>query len=157
MILKLSGLMRYLLRQTESDFIPMSKEIEFISSYIELEKIRFSERTKINFAVTGDSAGKYIAPLILLPFVENCFKHVLPDTAENSYIMITIIISDKELELRTKNSYYTQNRKNAAGFGIKNVKKRLDILYNRRYNLEINKGKEDYSVNLKLEHNNGEK
>ncbi len=155
MILKLSGLMRYMLRQTESDYIPMSKEIEFISSYIELEKIRFSEGTKINFEVTGDLAGKYIAPLILLPFVENCFKHVLPGNVKNSYIVIAIVISDKELVLRTKNSFNTQNLKKAAGFGIKNVKKRLDILYNRMYYLEINKGKEDYSVNLKLEHNNG--
>ena len=129
----------------------MTKEINYLSNYIQLQKIRLGETVQVKFEITGNAEEKQIAPLILIPFVENAFKHgVNPE--ENSVIEISIQLHENELRL------YVQNRKvnNIAldepesKIGLENVKQRLLLLYPSRHLLHLNNQPDSFSVSLTL-------
>jgi len=145
--------MRYVTTEAHRDFVSLEKEIAYISSYIELQKIRLTETVSIFFEVKGDSIGKEIAPLILIPFVENAFKHgVNPE--EKSEISVQIFITEYEIELQVKNSIVSSSAEKEAhsGLGIENTQQRLQLLYPSKHLLTISKNEKEFSVllNLKL-------
>lgn len=153
MIEKLASLMRYMLYDSNVEKIELSKEIDYIENYINLQKMRLSEDlpVKINFQVFGDTNRNKIAPLILIPFVENAFKYGVK-LGEKSDINIELNINDDELLFTVDNVIFnTRNNlenKN-SGLGLKNVKKRLTILYPDKHQLNITNSVK-YIIKLKM-------
>ena len=149
---KLSGLMRYMLYESNVDRVNLEKEVEFLNNYIKLQKMRLSSDIpiEINFSVQGEIHQSQIAPLILIPFIENAFKYGI-SLDQPGEIQISLSNSDKQLEFQVQNGIYdspsTFNKKN-SGIGLVNVKKRLDLLYPGRYILNIEKLNGKFLVKL---------
>jgi hypothetical protein len=148
-VVKLSGMMRYVLSEADNDFVSLEKEINYLNDYIELQKLRLGNTVSLDYSVNGSTSAKKIAPLILVPFIENAFKYgVNPEEA--SHIVIRIDISD-ELSLYVKNKKVntTIDQHNKSGLGIKNTKERLKLLY-PAHQLEILNEETEFIVSLKL-------
>jgi len=146
-VTKLAAIMRYVITDAAHDFVLLEKEINYVSSYIELEKLRLTQKVRLTYSVTGDPAGKQIAPLIFIPLIENAFKHGV-STVEDSTINIKIEIRDNTLHLKIDNTKVRLDKKNNNGLGIENVKKRLNLLYGGKHELKITENEKDFSVNL---------
>lgn len=145
-ILQLSGLLRYVLYESETEKVDLQKEINYLHDYIELEKIRFSSRMELSFNVSGNITDKKIAPILLIPFLENAFKHASNKLYEKIWITIDLIVKERTLSFTVENSVFkegkTQMHDNYSGIGLENVKRRLSLLY-ENYTLD-NELKENY-------------
>ena len=151
-IVTLSELMRHMLYESEKEFVDLDKEIEYLSNYIDLQKLRLSDDSHVSFSINGDMIGKMIKPMILIPFIENAFKHGV--TADGAEIQIEINIGEADLNLTVKNSVSKSKTKdNTPGIGLTNIKKRLDLHYPDCYNLQIDKKNDTYVVDLFLKLN----
>jgi two-component system LytT family sensor kinase len=151
-VMKLSSIMRYVLTEARNDLVPLEKEILFTSHYIELQKMRLTDKTSIDFAINGDPLGRQIAPLLILPFVENAFKYGI-STRECSPIRILLDIKDESLYFSISNhKHYNTTLRMAdnTGIGISNTKRRLDLLYPGRYELIINDKSNEFTVHLNI-------
>ncbi|PWG78474.1 sensor histidine kinase [Pararcticibacter amylolyticus] len=151
---KLSRMMRYVLYETQAPMTFLSKEVSFVVDYIELMKLRLTDKVKVKFDPPEIVHDLEIAPMLLLPFVENAFKHGI-SSFEPGYISISIRADDKSLELDMRNSIYSQNRtilEEGSGIGMSNTRRRLDLLYPERYKLEIaeNRDAGEFRVSLKI-------
>lgn len=154
LLLKLSDLLRYMLYQTNSNSTPLESEITHLKDYIEIEQLRYGDKVEVCFNVYGNVEGKEIAPLILLPFLENCFKHGVMPAGDLAWIRIDLSVSDSLIEVIIENSVPALRGANnlmpQSGIGLQNVKRRLEIIYNERYELKAQLQNEVYSVQLKL-------
>ncbi|HSJ70003.1 MAG TPA: sensor histidine kinase [Anditalea sp.] len=154
-ILKLSRMMRYVLYETEKDHTMLSKELEFIKDYIELMRLRLSEKIKVDIDIPQNFEDANLAPMLLLPFIENCFKHGI-SSQKSSAIQINICIKDKILVLETVNSIFSSNHNtpegNASGIGVTNTKRRLALLYDQKHELKVDDQNQDneYRLHLKI-------
>lgn len=151
-VMKLSSIMRYVLTEARNDLVPLEKEIQFTSHYIELQKMRLTDKTVIDFTIQGDPIGRQIAPLLLLPFVENAFKYGV-STRERSPISILLEIKRDSLYFSICNQKHPNTLLRASdntGIGISNTKRRLDLFYEDRYALDIDDRTNDFSVKLKI-------
>lgn len=152
-ILKLSDMMRFLLTESQWDFIPLKKEIEFIYMYINLQELRIPDSTKVKFEIIGDYTTRQIAPLILFPFVENAFKYGL-SSHEETYIYIGLLISEKMIQFDVNNKkFQTINEAEKTNIGLKNVSNRLDLIYPRLHELKIFNEKDNFSIELRVYYN----
>jgi LytS/YehU family sensor histidine kinase len=155
-IIQLSDLMRHVIYNSDVEFILLSKEIEMVRNYIELQNLRTSEHEKINLEVVGDIEEKKVAPLIFLPFVENSFKYGLKSGAENAFVNIELEVSGNKLSFEIENSkgksLETEHFEN-KGIGIENVKKRLDLIYPGAYSLNISDDGKTYKILLQIQIN----
>lgn len=148
-ILKLSEIMRYMLYESNVDKVPLSDEIRYLKNYIELQKLRFKDMTHIKFEINGDPEGRKITPLILISFVENAFKHGLATASDHPIKIIFNITSDK-LFFQVMNKKSNLNKDDTGGIGLKNVQRRLDLIYKDQYRLHIDEGNDIYSCELYL-------
>ena len=158
LMIKLSDLLRYSLYETKNDLVPVSKEINYVKNYIELEKIRLESTLDLEFDSTvAENEGAGIAPLILMVFIENAFKHARQVLSEPIQIKIHLsLTNEKVLILKVINNYFNDGNNHTGGLGLMNVKKRLDLLYpGNLHHLEIIKEEKYYTVNLSLQLNNG--
>ncbi len=151
---KLAGLMRYMLYECNADHVELEKDIQYIENYIMLQKMRLSADipVDINFQIKGNYSGKYIAPLILIPFVENAFKHGIK-LGEKSFISLSLFIEDEVINFRLENSIVNSRSNlgiNESGIGLENVKKRLSILYPACHELKISDTDNKFVVDLSL-------
>ncbi|MFC2121323.1 sensor histidine kinase [Bacteroidota bacterium] len=154
-IAQLSHLMRYIIYESNVDKILLKKEIEQIKRLIELQKLRFSEDDDItiNLNIDGDPEKTQIPPLILLPFVENAFKHGI-SLVKNSFIKINLRISETSIKFSVLNSIPVRMKpmeEPDSGLGLKNVKRRLDLLYPDLHELIIESDNSTFSINLLLQ------
>ncbi|HEA28911.1 MAG TPA: sensor histidine kinase, partial [Leeuwenhoekiella sp.] len=154
-VLKLSELMRYLVYETKPNKQCLKKEILCIQNYLDLERIRYGALLNIDLSISGDIEDKKIAPMLLIPFVENAFKHGANKNIGEVCIKIDFIIQDDFLFFKIRNTAtsesYVQKLENAGGIGIENVKKRLELGYAKdEYQLEIHNLKNEFIVDLKL-------
>lgn len=152
-ILKLSEILRYILYEGGEKTVELKQEIEYIKNYLELEKIRFGERLKLSIEINGDYSGMEISPMILLPFVENSFKHGVNSTVEESFINIKISVDKNVLYFEIENNKhpdYSSEPKPNSGIGINNVKKRLNLIYPEKYSVKLDDRGKTYKVNLIL-------
>jgi len=151
MVLKLSDIMSYMLYDTQEDKIELEKEIRHISNYIELERLRYGSRLDLSFEVFGSTYGKYVAPLVLMPFVENAFKHSAGNDIEQAWIRIELTITDDTLWVKVENSKTaSEGAGPTKGIGLTNVKRRLELLYPGSHILSINKKNDWFAVYLDL-------
>ena len=153
-IVQLSDLMRHIIYESDVDFIPLEKEVEMVKNYIELQNLRTVEKDKINLEIIGEIAGRKIAPLIFLPFVENSFKHGLKGSTKNIFVDIKIEVSGSILNFEIDNSKgktaATINSK-YKGIGIKNVRKRLELIYPNLHSLKISNNENTFKVLLQVQ------
>ncbi|TFF40337.1 sensor histidine kinase [Mucilaginibacter psychrotolerans] len=148
-ILKLSEIMRYMLYECNDNKVELSKELQYLQNYIDLQKIRFGNKAFINYEVHGEVTNQHIVPLLLISFIENAFKHgVANDPA--SPIVLKINLSDGHLYFFVQNKKHSHNRDASGGIGLINVRRRLDLLYPGKYNLEIRDEADTYTVQLSL-------
>ncbi len=154
-VIKLSDLLDYMLYECNASKILLEKEIKLLNDYLELEKIRYGNDLKIDFQITGSIKGKMIAPLLLLPFLENSFKHGLSSIIDNVWISIKLSMSNNVLNLRIENSKSSgTNKKDGSfveGIGLKNVRRRLDLIYPEKYELDINDEGDVFIIDLTIE------
>lgn len=150
-VMKLSDILDYILYRVNTPKITISNEIRIIENYIDLEKIRFSDRVNLNFTYSINSEDIQIPPMLIIPFVENAFKHGVTKSMEKSWINITIDEADPMLRIVVSNSK-SQNpiKGKAGGIGLANVKKRLDLLFCDTYKLDISEKSRRYDVFLSI-------
>ncbi|WP_235016421.1 sensor histidine kinase [Aquimarina sp. AU474] len=151
LILKLSDILSYTLYESNTNEVPLTKELKLIENIIALEKERYEKRVEIEYVVKGDIESVKIPPLILVPFIENAFKHGLKNEVKKGWIKVTINVSKEELFFTTQNSISKKEDENSnGGLGLQNICRRLDLLYGKRKNLEINKTEDAFIVNLTI-------
>ena len=154
MILKLSDLMRHVLYESRENFIPLKKEIGFIKNFIELQRIRLSEKTDIRFECKGEPGNRLVIPLLFEPFVDNAFKHGPKSLDEKAFIHILLSIEGDWLYFSAENNfgdYQHRGGDRVGGIGLKNVQKRLSYLYEKgQYDLVISQKDHIFKVQLRL-------
>ncbi len=151
MVLRLSDILDYILYKINSPRIAVSDETAIIKNYIELEKIRFTERVDISFNAFLESKDIQIPPMLIIPFVENAFKHGVAPSTEKSWIIISIEEADQRLDIKVSNSKsHNTAGNNTGGIGLVNVKKRLDLLFGAMYSLNISEKNKRYDVFLSV-------
>jgi LytS/YehU family sensor histidine kinase len=145
----LSGLLRYSLYETGCTVVPMVKEIEYITNYLELFTSNSDLSKNINFTIEGDYSSILIAPMLFVPFIENCLKH--GDFAGSKSIDIGFAFEGDIVYFQTSNFKMDCPGKASIGIGIENVKRRLELIYKGKYKLEIRDHNERFNVYLKLD------
>lgn len=156
LILQLSNVLRYILYETTTEKVALSKELDFVTDYIALQEIQFEGRGTIDYSLNKVEhiASLNIAPFILIPFIENSFKHSFGTKIRGVDIKIKINLEENQLQLLVSNNFEKSNKANTeltySGIGLKNVKKRLDLLYPKQYNLSLKTSEEYYHVQLDL-------
>jgi sensor histidine kinase YesM len=155
-LLKFSSLLRYQLYDCSNNQTTLKKEIEFLKDYIDLEKVRNSENRIVKFETPTKEVYIQIAPFILIPFVENAFKHISHFTTQTNTIEIKIIQLPQEMILKVENTFEENlsfDSKEPKGIGLHNVKRRLELLYPEKHLLEIRQEENIYSVTLSIQIN----
>jgi two-component system, LytTR family, sensor kinase len=149
-IMRLSNIMRYVTDDVNETYVSLQSELDAVKDYIALQKLRLGKKANVEFDVHGPVGDKKIAPLILLPFVENVFKHGI-STAEGSNIIIRLNTSTRDIIFFIQNKLFTTPRvTERAGIGNANTKKRLEHLYPQKYQLDIKAENGLYTVQLVL-------
>lgn len=152
LILKLSDFLSFSLYESKQKFIPLSKEIQLMNDFIALEKARFDDRVNVSISIPNDVQNISIPPLILVPFVENAFKHSLKDEIGIANINIKLELTEDDLVYSISNSKPKEanSKPKSRGIGLENIRKRLDIIYGSKYDLQINSEEDLYSIILKI-------
>ena len=149
-VVKLSELLSYMLYDCKENFNPLHKELEVLKGYMLLEQLRFEDRLDLSYQINGDVNGKKIPPLILLPFLENSFKHGVSDNLDHPWINLEINIEQKFLHLYLANSITNDKTYKNGGIGLQNAQKRLDLIYEEQYKLKITETTDTYCINLSI-------
>lgn len=154
-LLRFSDLLRYQLYEGKSDKIPLNRELKFIRDFISIEKMRLNnEDVKLSFNTDGKTDYFQISPFILIPFIENAFKHISLQQDRDNFIKIDIEVEDDFLDMTVENTYDEERIEHSeikrTGIGLVNVERRLKLLYPDRYELDTIKSNGIYTVHLKL-------
>jgi sensor histidine kinase YesM len=151
-LIRLSDLLRYMLYETNEDRFPVGKEAEYLKNYVELQKLRFGDDVLVTMNDQTDQPSCTIEPMLLIPFVENAFKHGI-GLVEDPFIDIHLQVNKGHLIFRVSNNYNKENlsKDKNSGIGLVNVKNRLDLLYGNDYSLAIKDSNGIYIVELKLD------
>lgn len=153
MIMSLSDMLRYILYEGTKPVVSLNKELQMILEYINLEKIRYGNKLDLHYSITDNTNDIYIAPLLLLPFIENCFKHGTSNMLADPWINLTIELNQTMLVMKLLNgktsTLDTSSQK--SGIGISNVRQRLQLLYKDKHDLQIRDEEEVFIVDLKVE------
>ena len=151
-IKKLSALLRYIIYECNHPLVKLDKELKMIRDYIDLEKIRYGESFNMSLQIQGSPGDKMICPLLLIPFLENSFKHGASQMLTHPWVNLDIVIEDETLYFNLSNSKPTLagEKTITKGLGLSNVKKRLAILYPATHSLNITDDVMSFSVSLKV-------
>ena len=151
-VMKMSAIMRYMLYDATTDKVLLEKEIEYLKSFIELEKLRLKHQDFVELNITGELQGRTIAPMILIPFVENAFKHCSKNVTYPG-IRINLSIGAHDIRFEVTN-YFRKNtavtKDQVGGIGYNNIRRRLNLLYPGKHQLNISSNENLYTVNLIL-------
>jgi len=150
-VLKLSALMSYMLYESNTPLVPLDKEISYLRNYLDVEQLRFGQRLSVSFSLQGETKEMNIPPMILILFIENSFKHGVKNNINKIHIDISLLIGGGFLHFHIENpapedELSTEN----AGIGLKNGRRRLDLLYGDAYSLDISMKKGLFIVELKI-------
>ncbi|MGB3777825.1 MAG: histidine kinase, partial [Tunicatimonas sp.] len=153
---KFSDLLRYQLYECNEARIPVKKEVHYLSNFVALEKLRNSERLSVTLDVSENVNGAQVAPFILMPFVENAFKHASKGKQQDNFIRVALRQSPQQLQFDVENSKeagpaVTQEAVHYGGIGLVNVRRRLDLLYPQRHTLRVDERDRTYAVHLTLD------
>jgi sensor histidine kinase YesM len=151
-VLKLSSILRYMLYETNRDRVPLPDELAVIDDYIELQKMRMTDKTQIEVIVRGDTRRYQIEPMLLIPIIENAFKYGV-DSVEESFVRIEIEVEEGNFTFRVTNRVVRRNDgdRSHSGIGIKNIQRRLELIYGAdRYDMNVGEKDGIFSVTLHL-------
>ncbi len=149
-ILKLSEVLRYLLYDSEGSQVPLEKELQYLHSFIDLQKARFKETIYIDVLVEGVITNQQIVPVLLIAFVENAFKHGVLNAPEDP-VLIQVTIEGNRLQLVVQNRISHQEKDDTGGIGMPNIRRRLELLYSGRHDLHVRETHTHYICELSLE------
>lgn len=154
-IANLSGIMRYVLYEAREEKVLLAKEIAFMHSYLELERIRHNDDTTLQFGVQGNPDGTLIEPLLFLPLIENCFKHSLHHKIPGNQVQLLMTIDEEEITFQTSNlkALKAEAAAKESGIGLHNVRKRLELLYPGRHQLLVTEEDSQFIVTLSVQLN----
>jgi LytS/YehU family sensor histidine kinase len=151
-IIQLSRIMRYMLYDSKDEKVSLEKEVEYLQNYIDLQRLRISDSVIINFNIEGNMDGKMVEPMLLIPFVENAFKHGV-SYLDESNIDIVLKVANGNLHFRVENNRIKKNDdpvQQESGIGLKNVLRRLELLYPGKHIIKIEETIAKYIVNLEI-------
>jgi len=151
-ILKLSNLLRYMIYETESELVPLEKELDYISDYIELQKLRITDKTKVYYSLPKGEINYSIEPLLLIPVIENAFKYGV-DNTKSSQISLRLEMEGPEMILNIFNDIVNSKvhaKLNESGMGLANLRRRLEILYPLNHIFEMTETQKRFSVLIRL-------
>ncbi|MBC7892495.1 MAG: histidine kinase [Sphingobacteriaceae bacterium] len=148
-VLKLAELMRYMLYEASGETVELAGEVRYLQSFVELQRMRYHGETFVDFEVHGQLNGQRIAPLLLIPFVENAFKH---GDVQNpaSPLRIRVAVHQHDLSVEVENRKKGGNKDELGGVGLGNVRRRLALLYPQRHSLDVQDGRDHYRSELNL-------
>jgi LytS/YehU family sensor histidine kinase len=151
-LIKLSDMLRYMVTECHQPMVPLEKEITMIQNYFGLEQTRYGNHLDVQVDIKGESREMFIAPLLLIPFVENSFKHGTSKMLNRPWIKLSIDIQHEQLQLSLINSKPVRNQEDLAkgGIGLTNVKKRLRILYPGEHQLKLESASDYFGVYLQV-------
>lgn len=152
-VMKLSEMLRYVLYEANVDEVPLDREIQYIQNFIDLQKLKDDETIHIDFEIETTEQEIQIAPMLLVTFVENAFKHGNIEDTSTGWIKIKIEANQEEVNFKIVNSLPTKElqKDKVGGIGLKNVQQRLKLLYPRRHFLQIKTNQQQFDVDLKIE------
>jgi LytS/YehU family sensor histidine kinase len=145
LVLKLSSLLSYMIYDCREPEVVLEKEIRVMNDYIDLERVRYGNRIDISVETGGDLEGKMISPLLMLPLLENAFKHGTSQQVEKPWMRFELLVKGHDLRCKIVNSKNPSSTSRDNGIGIANVHKRLELLYPNRHDLKIS-NEEDFFV-----------
>lgn len=154
LVLKLSDLMDYMLYKCNKPMVKLKSELDHLKNYMEIEQIRYGDKLQLKYTLTGHPDKLMIAPMLLLVFFENAFKHGVSKLINNPFVFIHISIQGHKLLLNIKNSLNPKAKNEeeyTKGIGLKNVQKRLNLLYQDKHQLQITPGTDTFEIDLQLE------
>lgn len=149
-ILKLSSILRYMLYETDKDRVPLSRDLEIMADYIDLQKLKCTSATTVEYNFEGDFNNRYIEPLIMIPIIENAFKYGSNNTTK-SLIKISVVVKDNILNFNIKNNIVVMRKNDEhSGIGLKNISRRLDLIYGKQAIFESKVQDNIFIVDLSL-------
>lgn len=151
LILKLSDMMRYSIYEGQEQFVSLNQEIDYLQNYMELHKMRYHKNVDIEFVTDIDSEHYKVTPLLFIILLENAFKHGVEDLRENAYVRLKLKGLDEIIEFTTENNFDKSARSNTAGIGLKNLRRRLELVYPNKHTLNFNETEDTYSAKLILQ------
>ncbi len=149
LILKLSDMMRYSIYEGQKEYVTLLEEIDFISNYIELHKMRYHKNIHINFDVKVDNEDLKVLPLLFIILVENAFKHGVEVLRNNAFINLSISSKQNEILLKIENNF-DKEENSEKGIGLENLKRRLELVYPKKHQLTSSMKDDVYTTELKL-------
>jgi LytS/YehU family sensor histidine kinase len=155
LVARLSDMMRYVIYDTVNQKVSLQKEIDFLKTYVDVESVRYNKNIRISFDTQGINEKARIEPLLLLPLIENMFKHGVQHEMGSGFVEIVICVTGNELTLQARNSKPSviMQQTDSKGLGLDNVNKRLELLYPGKYKLAIQEDASYYEVLLTLQLN----
>lgn len=154
-IVKLSEILRYMLYESNEKKVPLSRELDNLRNYLDLEKIRHSEKTRIEIEIRGEIENQKISPLLLTPFVENAFKHGAKSADSDNYVLVKVEVDRNFFHFSIVNNksdnYFELNPDKQGGIGLINVRRRLELLYKDGYKLSLKNTSKDFIVELDID------
>ena len=149
-IINLSELMRYMLYEADRDLVPLDRELDYLKSYVQLQRVRLSDSENVTLKISGDYQGKMIPPLLFISFIENAFKYGT-DYEGRTFVKINLSIKDESLRLYVKNKIGSFKKiSESSGIGLDNIKNRLELLYPDSHELTVKNNEKEYEVCLTL-------
>jgi LytS/YehU family sensor histidine kinase len=143
-------MMNYMINDCEADRMPLERELHLLEDYIGLERARYGGRLDMQVSIQGNPGRRRIAPLLMIPFLENSFKHGASQVLDHPWVRLQVCAGDNQLDVRLSNNKppaaATGNAK--SGIGLRNIRQRLQLLYPNRHRLEIEAGEDVFSVRL---------
>ncbi|MDH7445534.1 sensor histidine kinase [Aquimarina sp. 2201CG14-23] len=150
LILKLSDMMRYSIYEGEHDFVTINKEVAYLQNYIELHKMRYHKKTDVQFSCSVENKESKVMPLLFIILLENAFKHGLENLRENAYVRVNLIASNEEINFIVENNFDTEELTKKPGIGLKNLRRRLELVYPKKHSLSFSVTQDVYKVQLRL-------
>jgi LytS/YehU family sensor histidine kinase len=147
---KFSDMLRYQLYECNGNEVPVEKEINYLKNYVDLQRLRSNENYFIEFSCTDNMNGYTIAPLILIPFVENAFKHVSHFSGTPNEVKIQLGLNEQSFQMRVLNTVNKVSDRHVGGIGLKNAQRRLSLLYPHNHRLMMTEENGVFEVNLEL-------
>lgn len=149
-IIKLSQLMRYMLTESPDGLIDLEKEVDYLENYIDIYRLRFEDNFHVDFKAEGDIAGKRLASLVLIPFVENAFKHGAVDDPQRP-VRIHLKVIANRLMFTVSNKISRRQKDHSSGVGLVNIRRRLELIYPDKHDLLISENGQTYKTTLNIE------
>lgn len=150
MVLKLSDMMRYSIYEGQKDWVSLKQELDYLKNYIELQGIRYHKKSDVQFNSEIENPQAKIMPLLFIILVENAFKHGLENLEKDAYIHINLTEKDNNVNFIIENNFELQQTPNTEGIGLKNLKRRLELVYPNKHALSFDVNTNSYKVKLSL-------